>query len=98
MVIEKSKQWFLPGNVGKADTDQKEQGFPGGPVTGGLPSKARGCGLDPWSGKVPHDMQQLGPCATTTELALQSPGAAITEARKPQRPRSATGESPHAPN
>lgn len=51
MVIEKSKQWFLPGNVGKADTDQKEQGFPGGPVTGDLPSKAGDAGWTPGQGR-----------------------------------------------
>ena len=44
--------------------------FPGGPVVKScLP-------IDPWSGKIPHTTEQLSPCATTTEPALQSPGPA----------------------
>lgn len=27
-------------------------------------------GFDPWSWKIPHDSEQLGPCATTTEPLL----------------------------
>ena len=37
-------------------------------------------GLDPWSGKLPCAMEQLSPCAITTEPVLSSPGAAATEA------------------
>ena len=32
-------------------------------------------GFKPWSGRIPHAAEQLGPCATTTEPALQSPHA-----------------------
>ena len=32
-----------------------------------------GHGFEPWSGKIPHAMEQLSPCATTTELPLWSP-------------------------
>ena len=32
-----------------------------------------------WSGKIPHAAEQLSPCATTTELTLQSPRVATTE-------------------
>ena len=39
--------------------------FPGGPVVLNLPAKDV---FDPWSGKIPHAMGQLSPCATTTEL------------------------------
>ena len=46
----------------------------------------------------PHAAEQLSPCATTTELALQSPGAASPEARTPQRLCSMTGEAPTARN
>ena len=28
------------------------------------------CRFEPWSGKIPHGAEQLGPCATTTEPAL----------------------------
>ena len=29
--------------------------------------QCRGHGFNPWSRKIPHDMQQLSPCATITE-------------------------------
>ena len=32
-----------------------------------------GHGFEPWSGRIPHAAEQLGPCATTTEPALYSP-------------------------
>ncbi|XP_073657573.1 serologically defined colon cancer antigen 8 isoform X3 [Tursiops truncatus] len=32
--------------------------------------KQRRHGFDPWSGKIPHAVEQLSPCATTTEPAL----------------------------
>ena len=41
----------------------------------------RGHGFDPWSGKIPHAVEQLSPCAKTTEPALQSPRATTTEPR-----------------
>ena len=41
-------------------------------------------GFNLWSGKTPHAMKQLIPCATTAEPVLQSPGAATTEARTPR--------------
>ena len=33
-------------------------------------SLVRRHGLEPWSGKIPHAAEQLGPCTTTTEPAL----------------------------
>ena len=39
----------------------------------------RRLGFDPWSGKIPWATEQLGPCATTIEPALWSPGAATIE-------------------
>ena len=36
-------------------------------------------GFDPWSGKIPHAVEQLSQRATTIEPVLQSPGATITE-------------------
>ena len=42
--------------------------------------QCRRCGLDPWSRKLPCAMEQLSPCATSTEPVLSSPGAAATEA------------------
>ena len=32
--------------------------------------RCRGHGFDPWFGKIPHAMEQLSPCATTTEPVL----------------------------
>ena len=36
-------------------------------------------GFQPWSGKIPHAAEQLSPCTTTTEPALQSLRATTTE-------------------
>ena len=36
-----------------------------------------------WSGKIPRAMEQLSPCAATTEPALSSPGATTTEHLEP---------------
>ena len=37
--------------------------------------QCRGHVFDPWSGKMPHAVERLSPCTTTTELVLQSHGA-----------------------
>ena len=34
--------------------------------------QCRGHGFDPWSGKIPHVVEQLSPCATTTEARAHS--------------------------
>ena len=41
--------------------------------------QCRRCGCDPWSKNIPHAMEQLSPCATTTGPVLQSPGTVTTE-------------------
>ena len=46
------------------------RGFPGGAVVQESACQCRGHGFDPWSRKIPHAMEQLSPCATTTEPAL----------------------------
>ena len=46
------------------------QGFPGGTVVKNLPANAGDMGSIPWSRKIPHAMEQLSPCTTTTEPAL----------------------------
>ena len=43
--------------------------FPGGAGVKNPPASA-GDGFDPRSGKIPYAMEQLNPCATTTEPAL----------------------------
>ena len=44
--------------------------FPGGAVVKNSPASAGEPGFEPWSGKIPHAVEQLSPCATTTEPAL----------------------------
>ena len=48
-------------------------GFPGGTLVENLPAQCRGHGFEPWSGKIPHAAEQLGPWATTTEPAHLEP-------------------------
>ena len=50
---------------------------PGGPGVKNPP--ARGHGFNPRSGKIPHAVEQLSPCATATEPA--SPKACALESR-----------------
>ena len=42
--------------------------------------QCRGHGFEPWAGKIPHAVEHLSPCTTTTEPALQSLQATATEA------------------
>ena len=58
-----------------------------------IPLQCRGRGFDPWSRKIPHVAEQLSPCTTTTEPALQSPGATTTEGPAPWSPCSPTREA-----
>ena len=44
----------------------------------------QGTQVQAWSGKISHAAEQLSPCATTTEPALQSPRATPTEAFAPR--------------
>ena len=42
--------------------------FPGGAVVESPSAcQCRGHGFEPWSGKIPHAAEQLGPCATAAE-------------------------------
>ena len=56
-----------------------KEDFPGGAVVKNPPANARGHGVEPWSGKIPHAAEQLSPCTTTTEPVLWSPQATTTE-------------------
>ena len=47
-------------------------GFPSGPVVKSLPANAGDMGLIPGWGRFQMPWEQLGSCALTTELALQS--------------------------
>ena len=79
------------------------KGFPGGAVVENLPANAGDTGSSPWSGKIPHAAEQLGPCATTTEPARLEPVLRNKRGRHSERPThrdeewpllAATGESP----
>ena len=65
------------------------KGFPGGPVVKTTPANAGDTGFASWSRKIPHAMEQLSPCTTTTEPTCR---ATATEARVPQGLGSATKE------
>ena len=45
---------------------KSKQDFPGGTVDKNPPANA-GTWVRSWSGKIPHAIEQLSPCATTTE-------------------------------
>ena len=60
----------LPRDDTGKQTVKKTPDFSGDPVVGNLSAKAGDNRFDPWSGKIPHGLEQLGPCATATEPAL----------------------------
>ena len=49
-------------------------------------SQCRGHGFEPWSGKIPHAAEQLGPWATTTEPARLEPVLHKKRGRDSERP------------
>ena len=50
------------------------------------PCQCRGHGFEPWSGRIPHATEQLGPWATTTELARLEPVLCNKRGRDSERP------------
>ena len=52
-------------------------------VKNNLPASAGEMRFNPWSGNIPHALEQLSPCATTTVLSLKSLGVTTTEAGTP---------------
>ena len=48
--------------------------------------QCRGHGFEPWSGKIPHAAEQLGPCVTTTEPARLEPVLHNQRGRDSERP------------
>ena len=48
--------------------------------------QCRGHGFEPWSGKIPHAAEQLGPWATTTEPARLQPVLRNKRGRDSERP------------
>ena len=68
-----------------------------------LPANAGDTGSKPWSGRIPHAAEQLGPRATTTEPARLEPVLCSKRGRDSERPAhhdeewpplATTGESP----
>ena len=66
--------------------------------------QCRGHGFEPWSGKIPHAAEQLGPWATITEPACLEPVLCNKRGHDNERPAhrdeewpplAATRESPH---
>ena len=66
--------------------------------------QCRGHEFEPWSGRIPHAVEQLGPWATTTEPARLEPVLRNKRGRDDERPAhcdeewpplAATRESPH---
>ena len=48
--------------------------------------QCRGHGFEPWSWKIPHATEQLGPCTTTTEPAHLEPVLRNKRGRDSERP------------
>ena len=75
-------------------------GFPGGTVGKQSACQFRGHRFNPWSGKIPHPVEQLSPCGTTTEPTprahepLLSLCSATREATTMRSPRTTTNSSP----
>ena len=81
-----------------------EQGLPWWCSSWEYACQCRGHRFEPWSGKIPHATEQLGPWATTTEPARLEPVLRNKRGRDGERPAhhdeewtplTATGESPH---
>ena len=56
--------------------------------------QCRGHGFEPWSGKIPHAAEQLGPWATTTEPARLEPVLRNRRGRDSERPARCDEEWP----
>ena len=51
----------------KLELNNTHHGLPWWPSGYESACQCRGHGLEPWSRKIPHAVEQLSPCATTTE-------------------------------
>ena len=68
-------------------------GFPGALSGKESTCQCQGHGFHPWSGMMPHAVEQVSLCTTTTEPAHQSLGTTTAEARTPRSPCSAAREA-----
>ena len=55
-------------------------------VVENLPANAGDTGFEPWSGKIPHAVEQLGPWATTTKPARLEAVLRNKKGRDSERP------------
>ena len=65
-------------------------------MVGSLPANA-GDGFEPWSGKISHAVEQLGPWATLLSLRIWSLCSATGEAAIVRGLRAAMKSGPHSP-
>ena len=56
--------------------------------------QCRGHGFEPWSGKIPHAAEQLGPCTTITEPARLEPVLRNKRGRDSEKPAHCDEEWP----
>ena len=56
--------------------------------------QCRGYGFEPWSGKIPHAAERLGPCATITEPVRLEPVLRNKRGRDSERPAHCDEEWP----
>ena len=71
--------------------------FPGGPGVKKPPAKAGDMRLDPWSGKFPHALGQVRPCATASEAWCpqhKSPPPGEAHTPQPEKARQDDGAPP----
>ena len=72
-LISKIHKELMQVNIKNKQTTQLKNGqrdFPGGAVVKNPPANAGGHRFEPWSGKIPHALEQLSLCTTTTEPML----------------------------
>ena len=65
--------------------EDSQKDFPGGSVVRESACQCRGLGLNPWSGKIPHDEGQLSLCSRALELQLLRPRACVLQQERPPR-------------
>ena len=71
MQIKTKMRYLTP--VRMASIKKQNEGLPWWRSGWESACQCRGHGFEPWSGKIPHAVEQLSPCATTTEPACLEP-------------------------
>ena len=97
--------YFSPGGLGRRPLEVifelRSKGWVGGRPwwRSGWESacQCRGHGFEPWSGKIPHAAEQLGPWATAAEPVRLEPVLHNKEAAMVRGPRTAMKSGPSSP-